>query len=87
MTMDVKKKIIEMLEVYCDEALNKSGFKRKKNSMIYSRNIGTVKQKVEMVSFLHPSYAPNAEHIYILGLQYIILKLIKWQKIFLKTVF
>ena len=65
MTMDVKKKIIEMLEVYCDEALNKCGFKRKKNSMIYSRNIGTVKQKVEMVSFLHPSYAPNAAaHIY-----------------------
>lgn len=30
MDMDVKKKIIEMLEVYCDEALNKSGFKRKK---------------------------------------------------------
>ncbi len=48
-----------------DDILKESGFKRRSNSLIYSRTIGTTKQKLDMVFYSHPPYYAGALlHIY-----------------------
>lgn len=65
MNNEIKKVLNSMLENTIDEFMCEYNFKRRKNSLIYSRNFGTAKQKIEMVYFLHPSYHPEAlAHIY-----------------------
>lgn len=65
MNSDVKKLISGMLERNVDEMLMTYDFKRRKNSFIYSKNIGTTKQKIEIVFFSHPTYHPGAlAHVY-----------------------
>lgn len=65
MNADVKRILNGMMEEYIDEVLESNGFKRRKNSFIYSRKIGITKQKIEMISFSHPSYHPGAlAHVY-----------------------
>ena len=45
--------------------MTESGFKRRSNSLIYSRTIGTTKQKLDMVCYSHPPYyAGSFLHIY-----------------------
>ena len=65
--MNVKYKPIALyiLENYTDDILKESGFKRRSNSLIYSRTIGTTKQKLDMAFFSHPPYyAGSLLHIY-----------------------
>ena len=65
--MNIKYKPIALyiLENYTDEIMTESGFKRRSNSLIYSRTIGTTKQKLDMVFFSHPPYyAGSLLHIY-----------------------
>lgn len=65
MSADVKRILNGMMEEYIDGVLESNGFKRRKNSFIYSRKIGITKQKIEMISFFHPSYHPGASaHVY-----------------------
>ena len=56
--MNAKYKPIALyiLENYIDEIMTESGFKRRSNSLIYSRTIGTTKQKLDMVCYSHPPY-------------------------------
>ena len=65
--MNAKYKPIALyiLENYTDDILKESAFKRRSNSLIYSRTIGTTKQKLDMVFFSHPPYYAGALlHIY-----------------------
>lgn len=65
--MNAKYKPIALyiLENYTDEIMTESGFKRRSNSLIYSRTIGTTKQKLDMVCYSHPPYyAGSLLHIY-----------------------
>lgn len=65
--MNIKYKPIALyiLENYTDEVMTESGFKRRSNSLVYSRTIGTTKQKLDMVCYSHPPYyAGSLLHIY-----------------------
>lgn len=65
--MNAKYKPIALyiLENYTDEMMTESGFKRRNNSLIYSRTIGTTKQKLDIVCYSHPPYyAGSLLHIY-----------------------
>lgn len=54
-----------MLEESIDDLMEREGFIRKKNSLLYTKKIGTVRQKVDMYFYSHPSYQPNAiMHLY-----------------------
>lgn len=65
MTNEIKMMLNSMMENTIDEFMYEHNFRRRKNSLIYSRNFGTTKQKIEMVFFSHPSYHPGAlAHIY-----------------------
>lgn len=65
--MNIKYKPIALyiLGNYTDEVMTESGFKRRSNALVYSRTIGTTKQKLEMVCYSHPPYyAGSLLHIY-----------------------
>ena len=65
--MNIKYKPIALyiLENYIDDIMTESGFKRRSNALVYSRTIGTTKQKLEMVCYSHPPYyAGSLLHIY-----------------------
>lgn len=65
--MNAKYKPIALyiLENYIDEIMTESDFKRRSNALVYSRTIGTTKQKLEMVCYSHPPYyAGSLLHIY-----------------------
>jgi len=65
--VNVKYKPIALyiLENYTDEIMTEAGFKRRGNSLNYTRTIGTTKQKLEMACFSHPPYyAGSLLHIY-----------------------
>ena len=65
MNVDVKKILSNMLEESTDQVMFMHGFKRRRSSFFYSRTIGTTKQKIEIISFSHPSYHPGAlAHVY-----------------------
>jgi hypothetical protein len=65
MDKDVKNTILNILETQLDEVLQMNGFKRRSNSLIYSRKSEGSTQKIEIIYFLHPSYYNNAlAHIY-----------------------
>lgn len=65
MDKDVKNTILNMAETQLDEVLQMNGFKRRSNSLIYSRKSKESTQKIEIMYFLHPSYYNNAlAHIY-----------------------
>ncbi len=65
MNNDVKKIIFCMMEEEFDEIMNTYGFRRRKNSYTYLREVDTTKQKIEILFFLHPSYQVGAlAHIY-----------------------
>lgn len=62
---EISKILNNMMENTIDEFMYEHNFKRRKNSLIYSRKIETTKQKVKVVFFRHPSYHPGAiAHIY-----------------------
>lgn len=62
---DIKRIICTLLEDNIDAVMQKSGFSRRKNGLIYSKSIGTVRQKIEMIYFVHPQYQTDAlAHIY-----------------------
>ena len=56
MDKDVKNTILNMAESQLDEVLQMNGFKRRNNSLIYSRKCEGSIQKIEIMYFLHPSY-------------------------------
>lgn len=65
--MNAKYKPIALyiLEKYTDDIMMEAGFKRRCNSLNYSRTIGAAKQKLEMICFSHPPYyAGSLLHIY-----------------------
>ena len=65
MNAKYKPIVLYILENYTDDILKESGFKRRSNSLIYSRTIGTTKQKLDMACFSHPPYyAGSLLHIY-----------------------
>ena len=65
MDKDVKNTILNMAESQLDEVLQMNGFKRRNNSLIYSRKCEGSIQKIEIMYFLHPSYYNHAlAHIY-----------------------
>lgn len=65
MDKDVKNTILNMAESQLDEVLQMNGFKRRNNSLIYSRKCEGSIQKIEIMYFLHPSYYDHAlAHIY-----------------------
>ena len=57
---EVKVIICGMLEKYIDDIMLNHGFKRRKNSIVYSRKVGVSKQKIEMLSSIHPLSNPSA---------------------------
>ncbi|MCM1225338.1 MAG: hypothetical protein NC548_63915 [Lachnospiraceae bacterium] len=65
MNAKYKPIVLYILESYIDEIMAESGFKRRSNSLIYNRTIGTTKQKLDMVCYSHPPYyAGSLLHIY-----------------------
>lgn len=67
MNHDRKQIILEMLEETIDDVLGDDGFIRKANSLLYTKKIGTTKQKIIMDSFsyhatymqIYPYYSVN----------------------------
>ena len=62
--------IINILNEYIDDVMTEHGFKRRSNSIIYSRKNGDSLQKIDFVFHSHPYYNPAAElrlypHMYI----------------------
>ena len=81
MDKDVKNTILNMAESQLDEVLQMNGFKRRNNSLIYSRKCEGSIQKIEIMYFLHPSYYNHAlAHIH--NYRYIIQISKIWQKKF-----
>lgn len=61
---DIKQVIISLISEL-DFYFNENGFTRRRNSLIYTRNMDGVIQKVDIVFFSNPSYHPGAlAHIY-----------------------
>lgn len=48
MNKDMKRIMFEMMEESIDDVVRDGGFVRRKNSLIYSKKIGTTKQKITM---------------------------------------
>lgn len=48
MNKDMKRIMFEMMEESIDDVLMNGGFIRRQNSLIYSKKIGTIKQKITM---------------------------------------
>lgn len=83
MDKDVKNTILNMAESQLDEVLQMNGFKRRNNSLIYSRKCEGSIQKIEIMYFLHPSYyKPALATLYIHNYRYIIQISKIWQKKF-----
>lgn len=55
MNIDKKEIMLEMLQESIDDVLRDDGFIRKQNSLLYSKKIGTTKQKINMYFFSYHS--------------------------------
>lgn len=55
MNNDKKEIMLEMLQESIDDVLRDAGFTRKQNSLLYSKKIGTTKQKINMKFFSYHS--------------------------------